>query len=150
MGNKLTLADFTKKATDKYNNRKMVIEIEVEGFDGTITFTRPSQNDLLVFMSKNTKAIKTETEKVKSEDGKSEVDKTKMIEMDFVLLAEASAILVYNSCAFLHDENLQKSLEVVDPYDIVLKVFGTEKTIEIADTISDEFGNNGVEENIKN
>ena len=141
MGNKLTLADFTKKATDKYNNRKMIIEIEVEGMDGTVTFARPSQNDLLVYMSKNTKAVKSEEDK----NGKSQVS-----EMDFVLMTDAAVTLIYNSCVFLHDENLQKSLEVIDPYDIVTKIFGTDKAIEIAQQISEAFTDSGVTENIKN
>ncbi|WP_435789625.1 hypothetical protein [Clostridium sp.] len=142
MGKKLTLADFAKKATDKYNNRKMTIEVEIEGMGGTVTFTRPSQNDLLVYMSKNTKAIKSEI----GDNGKSRV-----AEMDFVLMTDAAVTLVYNSCAFLHDAEFQKSLGVVDPYDIVLKVFSTDKLMEIANQISDEFNNNDeVIENIKN
>ena len=139
--NKLTLADFTKKATDKYNNRKMTIEIEIEGMDGTVTFNRPSQNDLLVYMSKNTKAIKSEVGK----DGKSQVS-----EMDFVLMTEAAVELVYNSCAFLHDNDLQKSLDVVDPYDIVTKIFGADKTMDIANQINDAFTDEKVTEKIKN
>jgi GTP cyclohydrolase III len=141
MGNKLTLADFTKKATDKYNSRKMIIEIEVEGMDGTVMFTRPSQNDLLVYKSKNANAIKTE----KGKNGKAQV-----AEMDFILMTEAAVELIYNSCTFLHDENLQKSLEVVDPYDIVTKVFGTDGTVDIANKISDAFSDEEVVEKIKN
>ena len=141
MGSKLTLADFAKKATDKYNNRKMIIEIEVEGFDGTVTFTRPSQNDLLLYMSKNTKAVKSEVDK----DGKSQVT-----EMDFVLMTEAAVTLIYNSCTFLHDEELQKSLEVIDPYDIVTKIFNPEAAIDISRQISDAFSTDEVVENIKN
>lgn len=141
MGNKLTLADFTKKATDKYNDRKMIIEIEIEGMDGTVTFTRPSQNDLLIYMSKNANAIKTEEGK----NGKAQV-----AEMDFVLMADAAIELVYNSCAFLHDDNLQKTLGVVDPYDVVTKVFSSDMAIDIAKQISDEFSGEEVAENIKN
>ena len=141
MGNKLTLADFAKKATDKYNNRKMIIEIEVEGMDGSVTFTRPSQNDLLVYMSKNAKAVKSEVDK----DGKSQVT-----EMDFVLMTDAAVTLIYNSCAFLHDEDLQKSLGVIDPYDIVTKIFNPETAIDISRQISDAFTSDEVVENIKN
>lgn len=141
MGNKLTLADFTKKATDKYNNRKMIIEIEVEGMDGTLTFSRPSQNDLLVYMSKNTKAVKSE----KDEKGESQVT-----EMDFVLMTDAAVALIYNSCTFLHDEDLQKSLEVIDPYDIVTRIFNPEVAIDISRQISDAFMDDEVAEKIKN
>ena len=141
MGNKLTLADFTKKATDKYNSRKMTIEIEIEGFDGTATFTRPTQNDLLVYMSKNAKAVKSEVDK----DGKSQVT-----EMDFVLMTDAAVTLIYNSCTFLHDEDLQKSLGVIDPYDIVTKIFNPETAIDISRQISDAFTDDEVAEKIKN
>ena len=141
MGNKLTLADFTKKATDKYNNRKMIIEIEVEGMDGTVTFTRPSQNELLEYKSKNANAIKTE----KGENGKAQVS-----EMDFVLMTEAAVVLIYNSCTFMHDENLQKALDVKDPYDVVTKIFGTDGTVDIANKISDAFSDEEVVEKIKN
>jgi len=139
--NKLTLADFTKKAAEKYNNRKMIIEIEVEGMDGTVTFTRPSQDDLLIYKSKNTNAIKTE-------EGKN--GKPQVTEMDFILLTEAAVELIYNSCTFLQDESLQKTLEVVDPYDVVTKVFGTDNAMDIANKISDEFSGEEVSEKIKN
>ena len=141
MGNKLTLADFTKKASEKYNNRKMIAEIEVEEMDGTVTFTRPSQNDLLAYKSKTSNAIKTE----KGKNGEAQV-----AEMDFILMTEAAVELIYNSCTFLHDENLQKSLEVVDPYDVVTKVFGTDGTMDIANKISDAFSDEEVVEKIKN
>ena len=141
MGNKLTLADFTKKATDKYNNRKMIMEIEVEGMNGTVTFTRPSQNDLLIYMSKNANAIKTEEGK----NGKAQV-----AEMDFVLMADAAVELVYNACSFLQDDNLQKTLGVVDPFDVVTKVFSPDMAIDIAKQISEEFSGEEVVEKIKN
>ena len=148
---KLTLADFTKKATDKYNNRKMVIEIEVEGMDGTVTFTRPSENDLLVYMSKNSKAVKTELVIVeKAKDKNDDGERNKVVEIDYVLMTDAAVMLVFNSCAFLQDEALQKSLGATDPYDVVIKIFGASETRKIADRIVEEFSGDKVEEQIKN
>ena len=43
---KLTLGDFKSRAIDKFKNRKLVADIEVEGF-GLIPFNRPSDNDML-------------------------------------------------------------------------------------------------------
>ncbi len=138
--NKLTLEDFIKKATDKYNNRKMVVELEVEGMGGTVTFTRPTENQLLTYMSKSSKAVQGE-----------EIDgKRKVTEMNVNLMLEASRELVFHSCAYLKNIELQKSLDVIEGYDVVTRVFGINKTIEIANQISDEFGDPKVEEEIKN
>ncbi|MBZ9633192.1 hypothetical protein [Clostridium sp. FP1] len=137
---KLTLEDFIKKATDKYNNRKMVIEIEIEGM-GMVTFTRPSENQILTYMSKNSKAVQGE----EGADGK-----RKVTEMNFNLMLESSRELVFHSCAFLKNPELQASLDVIDGYDVVTKVFGVNKTIDLANEISDAFGDTETEEEVKN
>ncbi|WP_242976247.1 phage tail tube protein [Clostridium sporogenes] len=54
---KITLEDFIKKATDRYNKRKKVVDIEVEGF-GALTFKRPSDSDLLEFKNTLANSIK--------------------------------------------------------------------------------------------
>ena len=86
---KLTLEDFKAKAIDKYKNRKLVAEIEVDGF-GSVPFNRPSDNDILEYLNGASKGAKL------SKDG--EVKET-----DLIPVAEASKVLVYKCCGFLHD-----------------------------------------------
>lgn len=139
--NKLTLEDFTRKAIAKFENRKMVIDIEIKSFGGTLTFTRPTENMLLEYSNDNANAVKTK----ENAEGKHEV-----IAMDMPLMLQASKKLLYNTCSFLRDSELQKSLNIMDPYDIVTQVFGIDETIELAGNVVSEFKDNKVEETIKN
>lgn len=132
----LTLEDFKTKAIDKFKNRKLVAEIEVEGL-GKIPFNRPSDETVLEYLNGASKGAKL------SKDG--EVKET-----DLIPVAEASKILVYKCCGFLHDTELQESVEAIDPYDTPLKVFGLTETISLAEKIADAFNTSEVKEEIKN
>lgn len=133
---KLTLEQFKAKAIDKFKKRKLVADIEVKGF-GPLTFNRPSDNDLLEYLNGAAKGAKFD------KDG--EVKET-----DVKPVVEASKILVYKSCAFLHDSELQDEVEVKDPYDTAIKIFGLTETIELAEKISDIFNTGDIQEDIKN
>ncbi|MBY6846793.1 hypothetical protein HYI19_18540 [Clostridium botulinum] len=122
---KITLKDFIKKATDKYNNRKKVAEIEVEGF-GLLTFKRPSDSDLLKFKDILANSIKMNKDK--------SIDK-----LDYGKMLDASKELVYGSCEFLHNNELMEALECGEPFDIAVKIFGIDDTIELAQKINEAF-----------
>lgn len=132
---KLTLEDFKAKAIDKFKNRKLVADIEVEGF-GLIPFNRPSDNDMLEYLNGAARGAKIKDGEVK--------------ETDLLPVAEASKKLVYKCCNFLHDSELQESIEAVDPYDTPSKVFGLTNVISLAEKITDIFGASEVKSDIKN
>lgn len=137
---KMTLEDFKAKAIDKYRNRILVADIEVEGF-GKVPFNRPSDNDLIEFLNGSAKGTKVS----KGENGDVKIDET-----DLTPIANAAKILVYNCCAYLHDTELHEEVEAVDPYDTPFKIFGIDATIDAAEQISDIFGGSKVKEDIKN
>lgn len=134
--NKVTLDEFIAKATKRYQDRKTNMEIDVEGI-GTLTFTRPSENKLLKYMSEVASAVVTD------KDGN-------QVSQDLNMMVNASKNLIYATCSFLNNTELQKSLEVVDPLDIVTKVFGVTKAIEISGKISTEFIDAEIQSKIKN
>ncbi|EDT75825.1 hypothetical protein [Clostridium butyricum] len=137
---KMTLEAFKAKAIDKYRNRILVADIEVDGF-GTAPFNRPSDNAMLEYLNGAAKGAKIS----KDEYGNMNVDET-----DMIPVAEAAKILVYNCCSYLHDTELQKEVEVKDPYDMPFTVFGVDATLSTAEKISDIFGAGKVKEDVKN
>jgi hypothetical protein len=121
---KLTLEDFMKKSVELYQKRKTCLDVETN--IGTVTFARPTESELLVYITKTSDAVVT--------------DKAdKVISQDMLAILDASKELVYSTCGYLKNVDLQKSLEVVDPLDIVTKIFGINKTMEIAGEIAKEF-----------
>ncbi|EPY2283510.1 hypothetical protein ACTQ4P_05645 [Clostridium sporogenes] len=143
MGKKITLEDFIKKATDRYNKRKKVVEIEIKGV-GTLVFKRPTDSELLEF--KDTLANSVKMSKGSTSKG-STIDK-----LDYKKMLEASKELVYKSCEYLHNTELMQDLDCAEPYDIPIKIFGIDGTIELAQRINEEFEdiNADVEKTIKN
>lgn len=134
---KITLEDFIVKATNKYNKRKMSTDIYVEELLGEVTFIRPSENELLSYISDIAKAIKT------NKAGE-------VTEQNMEMMLEASKKLTYDCCDYLHSTDLHQALDVVDPYDVVTKVFGIDGTIEVAGKIAEEFMDKDINNKIKN
>ncbi|GAA0735854.1 hypothetical protein [Clostridium oceanicum] len=135
---KLTLEDFIKKATDKHTKRKKVVDIDIEGF-GLITFKRPSDSDLLDFKDVLANSVKvTKDEKI---------DK-----LDYRQMLEASKELLYNTCEFLHSKELMEELQCGEPFDLPVKIFGIDETIELAQKVCEAFEDNktDIKEHIKN
>lgn len=122
---KITLEDFIKKATQKYQNRKNSMDIEVENI-GILTFNRPTENELLLYMNRVSSAVVSDA-------------KGNVVSQDLNIMMDASKDLIYSTCSFLQNTELQKSLDVVDPLDVVIKVFGITKVIDIASQIGSEF-----------
>lgn len=133
---KLTLEDFRKKALENKKNKLMVKEINVEGF-GPIPFKRPGDDLSLEYLNAAAKVVKTN----KNGD---------VIDSNISILANAAKELVYNCCEYLHDKELQDEYECQVPYDVVFKIFGISKTMELADILTDSFDANEVKEDIKN
>jgi len=121
---KLTLEDFIKKSVELYQKRKTCLDVKTNV--GVVTFARPSENELLIYISKTSDAVVTDKD-------------NKVISQDMAAMLDASRELVYSTCSYLKNVDLQKSLEVVDPLDIVTKIFGINKTMEIAGEIAAEF-----------
>ncbi|NFM25179.1 hypothetical protein FDB84_12210 [Clostridium sporogenes] len=133
---KITLEDFIKKAVNKYNNRKKVADIEVEGF-GVLTFKRPSDSDLLKFKDILANSIKFSKDE--------SIDK-----LDYGRMLDASKELVYNSLEFLHSNELIETLECGEPFDIPVKIFGIDGTVQLAQRINEQFEDSNAETAIKN
>lgn len=133
---KLTLEEFKAKAIDKFKNRKLIADIEVQGF-GTVPFKRPSDNDLLEYLNGAAKGAKLNS------DGN-------LAETDIIPVADAAKVLVYKCCPYLHDTELQEEVEATDPYDTPFKIFGVNGTIDAAEKISDEFDTGDIQKDIKN
>ncbi|MCY6957961.1 hypothetical protein [Clostridium brassicae] len=122
---KLTLDDFRKKALNKYNNRKKIVDLEIEGF-GILTFIRPSDSQFLDFKE----AFANSVTMSKDED---------IRDVSYKTMLKASKEFLYKTCEFLHDSELQKDLECVEPYDICVKLFGIDDTISLARKVNDAF-----------
>lgn len=148
MAKKLTLDDFRIKAAQRFQGRKTSVEIETEM--GLITFNRPTENTLLTYINRSANAVVSESVKV----AEGEEPKSKVISQDLVEIFEASKVLVFATCPFLKDVELQASVEAIDPIDVVSAVFGINKTMEIAGEIGSAFTDSEtmakVEEEIKN
>ncbi|MHC1723043.1 MAG: hypothetical protein AB9836_07575 [Aminipila sp.] len=120
----ITLDDFIKKSVERYNNRKMVVNLEVNG--DLIPFNRPSEYDLLRYIDDTARAIEWDS------DGKyTGQDSSKMF--------ESSRDFVYATCKFMQDKELQKVFEVTEPTDVVVKICGVEGTLELAAKIKEAF-----------
>ena len=136
MADKLTLEDFINKAKNKYQNRKMSIDIEVDDF-GPITFNRPSDSDFLEYINELAKSVRA--------DKQGNIHDT-----DLTIIAEASNVLVYKTCPYLHNKDLQTALEVFDPLETPSKLFGVTNVIDIAEKISDAFESAQITDKVKN
>ncbi|GAA0081379.1 hypothetical protein [Clostridium sp. CTA-6] len=133
---KIGLEDFIKKATDKYNKRKKIAEIEVEGF-GLLTFKRPTDAELLEF-----KSVLANSVNVSKDENITKIDYSNML--------QASKELLYNTCEFLHSPELITAVEAAEPFDVPVKVFGIDETINLAQKVNEEFEDKEISKKVKN
>ena len=136
MNEEITLEEFLSKSYNTLDNRKEVEYLPVKGF-GKLPFSRPTDNQLLKYLSEASKGA------VLGEEGQAKMT-------DMTPIAVASKTLVYQSCKYLHDKNLLSRADLEEPYDICFKLFGISETIELASKISDVFGSNDITGEIKN
>lgn len=121
---KVTFDELLKKKLSMDERREERREIEV--FDGkTMVFRRPSEKRIF--------EIVDEFESV----GKSTVEAQNLI-----------ARLIYECCEDLHSAELQKSLDIAVPYDIVPALFSAAERVAISEKLIDFLEIN--EERIKN
>lgn len=70
--------------------------------------------------------------------------------LNYGQMLNASKELVYNSCDILHSDELMKELECGEPFDIPVKIFGIDGTIQLAQKVNEEFEDSNAEVVIKN
>ena len=127
MAKKTDLEIFIAKAMKRKEESNKPFDLEIEGY-GLVHFNKPSNNQLLNYMDKVSSAIVTE--------GTGE--EAKVISQDLVQMVEASKELVYLCCPTLQQTELQTALEIQDPMETSIEVFGIEKTLDIAAQISEK------------
>lgn len=136
---KITLEDFINKSKDKYKNKKVEADVEIDG--DLIPFTRPSNGQYLTYMNALANSVKADKE-------------GNLLETDLENMTQASAELIFNACHFVRNKELQDSLEIKDPLDTPAEVFGIDNLNDIATSILEAFGmgdkNKNIKEEIKN
>lgn len=121
--NKLNLDLFIQKAIKISEERKKPFELEIEDF-GAINFNYPKQNQLLNYMDSSVKGVTVDSNGV-------------LLSQDFGLLVEAAKEFVYACCPYLQSDELHKALDLKDPFDAPIIIFGLDKTMEIASQIAE-------------
>lgn len=125
---KATLEDLIAKAVQKENDKKKVKEIltVVNGEEVSLTFVKPSQSVVLDAM-----------------EDIGEGDDIKMVVQTFTHL-------IYECCPMLQNADLQKGLNILDPYDTVSKLFELGEIMKIGNQLSDLIGLNAISDTVKN
>lgn len=109
---KLTFDDLIRRKTQREEERNQTKEIEAPSMGGTLVFSKPDEDEILNIMDKLG-------------------DNRKLQDV-----AKAYRELIYNCCNMLHDDNLQKEYGVVDPYDIVDKIFTKQDILKIGNELT--------------
>lgn len=118
--------DFIAKAIKRKETISKPFDLQVEGY-GIVHFNRPTNKQLLNYMDSISSAIVTE----------GEGETSKVVSQDVVQMAEASKELVYLCCPILQQEELHKSLEIDEPFETAIEVFGINETMKIAGKIAE-------------
>ena len=110
---KATFDDLINKKLQKEVNQNKTIDIYISSMDRTITFKKPSDDNIL--------------------DAIDEIGDNK----DTKTVINAYKKLIYKNCDMLQDSKLQETLGVVDPFDTVDKIFNLTDITEIGDQLLD-------------
>lgn len=121
---KLTIKDFIAKAKQKEKDKMSFSDIDLK--DGSLTVKKLSDKKLLSIMDR--------------------VESSENMEAMISVYKE----VIFEGVPTLQDEELQKSFELAEPYDIVTKVFELSEIIDIAVKIFDIHGLNDIGEDLKN
>ncbi len=135
--NKITFDEFVTKAQAKKSNKKLVADIYIDEEFGSVTFNRPTNNQILEYINGISNAVTVDKE-------------GNAVGQDFAKMFEASKEIVYATCPFLQKKELHEALEIVDPFDSVEEVFGIQITIEIAEKLISEFDGTNIKDEVKN
>lgn len=123
---KATFKDLLARKLQKEQDQVKVKDIYVSSMDATLTFTKPSDDQILDVIDLYG-------------DG---ADTRKVI--------EAFKPLIYNCCPMLQDTELHKELGVADPFDTVDALFDLADKIEIGEQLMDMTNIGGRVEALKN
>ena len=110
-----TFDDLVRLKLRQEKRREDSIELEVSSLGKTLQFTAPSRDQQLDFVG--------------------EVRKSGDISGSY----DAYRRLVYDCCPALHNTELHSKLGVVDPYDVVDKLFGPVEVMGLGDRIADAY-----------
>ena len=124
MAKNLDVEAFIQKAVLRKEQMSSTFDLNTKNY-GTVTFNRPKNQALLKYLDLMASAVVTEGE------GKA----TKIIEQDFNLMLDASKELIYNCCPMMQSKELQAALDIQDPIETPVEVFGISQTMELAASI---------------
>lgn len=114
---------FIEKSLKIVEYRKKPFELEVEEF-GLISFIYPNTNSLLNYIDAAGRAVSV------SATGEAEMK-------DIGALIDASKELVFNCCPYLQSVELHEKLEIKDPLESAILIFGVDTTMSLASEIAD-------------
>lgn len=123
---KATLEDLIAKKIQKEKDKNKTKDIYISSMDKILTFVKPKENVVL--------------------DAIDEIGDGK----DTRNTISAFKHLMYECCPLLQNQELQKELEILDPYDIVDVLFELGEVMKIGEQLVDLFGLGSIDENIKN
>ena len=115
---RLSLEHFIKKAMEIESKREKLFLIDTGDF-GELEFKRPTTKEMLNYIDGTSNSVQT--------DGEDNV-----ISQDTGGILDASKELVYQCCSYMQSQDLRESFEIENPLDTPVKIFGINKTNEIA------------------
>lgn len=121
-----TFKDLIAKKQQRENDKFAIKDIYVTSMDKTLTFKKPSDDIKMQVIDE-------------MGDGK-----------DFSKMIEAFEKLIYDCCDMLHDTDLHKELDIVDPYETVKVLFDLEDKTEIGEQLMDWINVSKKVDDIKN
>ncbi|MGB6129670.1 MAG: hypothetical protein WBG30_13075 [Psychrilyobacter sp.] len=137
---RLSLEHFIKKAMEIESKREKLFLIDTGDF-GEIEFKRPTTKEMLNYIDGTSNSVQTDS------DGE-------VVSQDTEGILDASKELVYQCCSYMQSTELRESFDIENPLDTPVKIFGINKTNEIARKIMEKVnGNNSIKkatEEIKN
>lgn len=115
----IDLQTFIQKAREKENKKLKIAEIEIKDF-GMVEFTRPTDVQIMNFMTKITNGNKD----------------------DMKEMTDISKEFVYMSCPMLQNKELQDEFDIKLPFETPVTLFGFMETIFLANKIMEKFNGN--------
>lgn len=134
---KVTFQDFLNKVKQKQESKVKVIGLEVKSLGCSLTFTRPSDDELLDYSNDMANSITVNSNR-------------EIVNQDMKKMYKASKSLVYSCCSYLKEKELQEELKPIEPWDVVDMIFEQKEVMELATDIYKAFANGDISETIKN
>ena len=122
---RLTFKDIIAKKTLLERNKKEFRDIYCPSLEGNLLFKLPSDEEILDLM-----------------DGIDEKDTRQVY--------EKAKKLIYTNCEALKSKELHEAFEIVDPFDIVSKIFSMGQVLKIFEKLTEHLDLDEFSEQIKN